>query len=119
MYRFRFRTIQLLILMLMLPLAHAKKPREDAAEYDRHEIRQESSHPERPLRGRVYNPDHRDQGRNDAPGKSLSQAIDEARQRSGGRVLSAEPYRDRRGAHYRVKVLTPNGRIQTLYINAD
>lgn len=52
------------------------------------------------------------------PGLSLSEAVMEAERRSGGRVLSAEPGSDGGQPYYRVKVLSPNGRVQIYYIDA-
>lgn len=51
-------------------------------------------------------------------GMSLSDAVSEAERRTGGRVLSAEPREDDGQLYYRVKVLTPNGRVQLLHIDA-
>lgn len=51
-------------------------------------------------------------------GMSLSDAVSEAERRTGGRVLSADPREENGQLHYRVKVLTPNGRVQMLYIDA-
>lgn len=60
-----------------------------------------------------------DQGARPAPrGKSLSDAVSEAERRTGGRVLSADPREENGQIYYRVKVLTPNGRVQMLYIDA-
>ncbi|MBI5461796.1 MAG: PepSY domain-containing protein [Gammaproteobacteria bacterium] len=52
-------------------------------------------------------------------GMNLSEAVAEAEQRTGGRVLSAEPIDDGGQLFYRVKVLTPNGRVQVLFLDAQ
>jgi hypothetical protein len=60
-----------------------------------------------------------DQDARPAPrGMSLSDAVSEAERRTGGRVLSADPREENGQIYYRVKVLTPNGRVQMLYIDA-
>ncbi|MFN2309737.1 MAG: PepSY domain-containing protein [Gammaproteobacteria bacterium] len=51
-------------------------------------------------------------------GMSLSEAVSEAERRTGGRVLTAAPREENGQLHYRVKVLTPDGRVQMLYIDA-
>lgn len=51
-------------------------------------------------------------------GMSLSEAVSEAERRTGGRVLSADPREENGELYYRVKVLTPNGRVQILYLDA-
>lgn len=74
-----------------------------------------------PPRGdeRRYDERRYDQDQRPAPrGKSLSEAVSEAERRTGGRVLSADPREDNGRLYYRVKVLTPNGRVQMLYIDA-
>ncbi|MFP5504846.1 MAG: PepSY domain-containing protein [Gammaproteobacteria bacterium] len=48
----------------------------------------------------------------------MSEAVAEAERRTGGRVLSADPREDNGQLYYRVKVLTPNGRVQMLHIDA-
>lgn len=52
-------------------------------------------------------------------GLNLSEAVNEAERRTGGRVLSAEPVDEGGQLFYRVKVLTPNGRIQVLFLDAQ
>lgn len=52
-------------------------------------------------------------------GMSLSEAVSQAERRSGGRVLSAEPGDDGGRPYYRIKVLSPDGRVQILYMDAD
>ena len=49
---------------------------------------------------------------------SLDQAVDQVRRNTGGRVLSAET--DRRGGHsvHRIKVLTPDGQVRYIQIDA-
>lgn len=53
------------------------------------------------------------------PRMSLSDAVAEAERRTGGQALSAEPRMDGGRMSYRVKVLTPNGRVQILYMDAN
>ncbi len=48
---------------------------------------------------------------------SLDQAAAIAESRTGGRVLSAEKRKVDGRLMYRIKVLTPKGRIRNLYIN--
>ncbi|EGG98327.1 hypothetical protein imdm_155 [gamma proteobacterium IMCC2047] len=49
---------------------------------------------------------------------SKAQAIDIARQRSNGKILSAKFVQRDHQAFYKVKVLTDQGRVKTLRINA-
>ena len=135
------------LLLLSLPCAQAKKPDEERSgrpERGYVEPRQPQGQPGmRPVRDergnkprdngrpdeRRYEPPRYDQPRYDdrryeqpqrsAPrGKSLSEAVAEAERRTGGRVLSADPREDNGQLYYRVKVLTPNGRVQMLHIDA-
>lgn len=46
----------------------------------------------------------------------LAAAVAEAQRRTGGRVLSAEPRDDGEGRYYRIKVLTPDGRVRILQL---
>lgn len=64
-------------------------------------------------------PDSRPQSTYAPRGMSLSEAVSQAERRTGGRVLSAEPGTDGGQAYYRIKVLSPNGRVQILYIDAN
>ena len=50
---------------------------------------------------------------------SKAQAIDIARQRSNGKILSAKLVQREQHAFYKIKVLTDQGRIKTLRINAQ
>lgn len=52
-------------------------------------------------------------------GMNLSEAVSVAERSTGGRVLSAEPLDENGQLSYRVKVLTPNGRVQVLFIDAQ
>lgn len=64
-------------------------------------------------------PDSRgNEARPQSRGMSLSEAVSEAERRTGGRVLSADPREENGELYYRVKVLTPNGRVQILYLDA-
>lgn len=62
--------------------------------------------------------EHRYDTRPQSRGKSLSEAVSEAEHRTGGRVLSADPREENGELYYRVKVLTPNGSVQILYLDA-
>jgi len=48
----------------------------------------------------------------------LDQAIRTTEQRTGGQVLSAEKRRVDGQLKYRIKVLTPSGRVRIIYIDA-
>lgn len=92
-------------LLLALPCAQAKKPDDERSS--------------RPDRGYYEQRPAQDQSPRPAPrGMSLSDAVSEAERRTGGRVLSADPREDNGQIYYRVKVLTPNGRVQMLHIDA-
>lgn len=52
-------------------------------------------------------------------GMSLSEAVSQAERRTGGRVLAAEPGDDGGQPYYRIKVLSPDGRVQILYLDAN
>lgn len=59
--------------------------------------------------------------RNDARGEAdpgLAAAAAEARRRTGGQVLSAERYPANGETRYRIKVLTPDGRVRILNLEA-
>lgn len=137
MYLTRLQQVILLsgALLLAMPVAQAKKPGGDA-------YRDEQSQPSgRQSRDNGYRDNGRDadtgatrierrnNSRDDLPrydrdtrpqprGKSLSEAVSEAERRTGGRVLSAEPREENGELYYRVKVLTPNGRVQILNLDA-
>lgn len=51
-------------------------------------------------------------------GVSLNQAVQQAQQRSGGRVLSADTVRQGGRAVHRVKVLTPSGQVRVYTFDA-
>ena len=50
---------------------------------------------------------------------NLSEAVAAAERSTGGRVLSAEPIDEGGRLSYRVKVLTPNGRVKVLFLDAQ
>ena len=52
-------------------------------------------------------------------GSGLEQAIRSIEQQTGGRVLSADKRRVDGQTRYRLKVLTPSGRVRIIYIDAD
>jgi hypothetical protein len=130
------------LLLLTLPCAQAKPDDERSSRpervYSEPRQAQDPGRPAREERGNRDNgrPDDRrydqpryedrryderryDQDPRSAPrGKSLSEAVSEAERRTGGRVLSADPREENGQTYYRVKVLTPNGRVQMLYIDA-
>ena len=49
----------------------------------------------------------------------LGSAVSEAERRTGGRVLSADPRNIDGKQKYRIKVLTPSGRVRILHMDAD
>jgi len=49
---------------------------------------------------------------------SLDEAVVNVRRDTGGRVLSAEPREERRGATYRIKVLLPDASIRSFDVPA-
>lgn len=84
----------LLALLLTGGLAHAERPYPG--------LRSDGSH---------YN-NYRDR-------KGLGNAISETERRTGGRVLSADPRSVDGKQKYRIKVLTPSGRVRILHLDAD
>lgn len=116
-------------LLLAWPAAQAKRPDDGSDGHDdrgrapRYEERRPPGGAERyEQRYRDQRPDQDRQRaiepRREAPGRGLSDAVREAERRTGGQVLSAEP-RDEGGRPvYRVKVLTPDGRVRVLYLDA-
>ena len=56
-------------------------------------------------------------GRASARDNGLAAAVAEAQRRTGGRVLSAEPRDDGDDRYYRIKVLTPDGRVRILHLD--
>jgi uncharacterized membrane protein YkoI len=50
---------------------------------------------------------------------NLSEAVAAAERSTGGRVLSAEPIDEGGRLSYRVKVLTPDGRVRVLFLDAQ
>lgn len=48
----------------------------------------------------------------------LQDAVESVQRRTGGRILSAETVQIGRQKHYRVKVLTPEGRVQIVMVPA-
>jgi len=50
---------------------------------------------------------------------SLDQAVSEARERYPGRVLSAETERRNGRDRHRIRILTDDGRVKRLHIDAD
>lgn len=51
-------------------------------------------------------------------GVSLNQAVQQAQQQSGGRVLSADTVRQGGRAVHRIKVLTPSGQVRVYTFDA-
>jgi uncharacterized iron-regulated membrane protein len=51
-------------------------------------------------------------------GISQDEAVQRARQRYNGKVLSAETIRDNGRKVYRIKILTPDGRVKRIRIDA-
>lgn len=54
----------------------------------------------------------------DAAARTLQEAVAEVESQTGGKILSAETIRVGRQVIYRIKVLTPEGRIQVFQIPA-
>lgn len=57
-----------------------------------------------------------------APGRggmSLERAVSMAKRSTGGRVLSAETSEQQGHRVYRIKVLTPEGQVRYIYVDAD
>lgn len=48
---------------------------------------------------------------------SLEQAVSIAKSRTGGRVLSADQRKVEGKPMYRIKILTPSGRVRNIYID--
>jgi hypothetical protein len=55
---------------------------------------------------------------NDRGGISLSQAVEQVRRDTGGRVLSADTLSEGGGRIHRIKVLTPDRRVRVIRIRA-
>lgn len=55
----------------------------------------------------------------DSKENGASHAIRSVEQQTGGRVLSVEKRRIDGQARYRLKVLTPSGRVRIIYIDAN
>ena len=51
-------------------------------------------------------------------GNGLDQAVRSVEQRTGGQVLSAERRRVDGKPKYRIKVLSPSGRVRIIYVDA-
>ena len=51
------------------------------------------------------------------PRISLSEATQSVQARLGGRVLTAQEVRERNA--YRIKILTPQGEVRIIYVNAE
>ena len=51
-------------------------------------------------------------------GLSLNQAVQQVQQQTGGRVLSADPVQQGGRTYYRIKVLTPNGQVRIITVDA-
>lgn len=116
-------------LLLALPAAQAKRPADDGGDarngrgrYDTPAGRDDRQRAPR------YDGDEDRRGRGDdarryeprraVPGRGLSDAVREAERRTGGQVLSAEQRNEGGRPVYRVKVLTPDGRVRVLYLDA-
>jgi uncharacterized membrane protein YkoI len=54
-----------------------------------------------------------------APGLSLDEAVERAERQSGGRVLSAQTVYDGSRPVYRIKLLTPSGRVRVMVMDAQ
>ncbi len=100
----RAAVIALVVLMAVAPLAQAKRWRDDNRDVQRNENRNDQRNDYAP---RNY-PEQREQPSR-GPGISLDSAVAQASRE--GRVLSA----DEVDGGYRIKVLTPQGRVRVLY----
>ena len=52
-------------------------------------------------------------------GLSLNQAVQQVQQQTGGRVLSADQLQQGGRTYYRIKVLTPNGQVRIITVDAE
>ena len=52
-------------------------------------------------------------------GSGLSSTIQRLESQSGGRVLSADRVQSNGRSQYRIKLLTPEGHVRTLYVDAN
>ncbi len=52
-------------------------------------------------------------------GKSLDEAVEQVRRRTGGRILNAQTVKQNGTRIHRIKVLTPDNRVRILRIEAD
>lgn len=98
------------------------RPRYSERDYERDRDRNRDNNRNRGNERERYQEGERDRGDQryrEAPRMSLSDAVRQAERRTGGQVLSAEPRDDGGRSVYRVKVLTPNGRVQVLYFDAQ
>lgn len=99
--------------------ARIERHRDERSNNDRHnQGRPRYEQPDNNYAPRHPQDERRYDARPPARGKSLSEAVSEAEHRTGGRVLSADPREENGELYYRVKVLTPNGRVQILYLDA-
>lgn len=94
------------------------RPRDDTRHYEVIPRRDETSDDSHPRGHAEAPPRYENESRYAPRGLSMSEAVTEAQRRSGGRVLSAEPGNEDGQSYYRVKVLSPEGRVQILYIDA-
>jgi len=115
----RTATLALAVSLSLSGVAQAKRWHDEGRDEDQGQ-QSDSQGPERGQRGGGRNdyapPDYGDP-RDEAPrgpGISLDSAV--ARARSEGRVLSADVVDDGGVPVYRIKVLTPGGRVRVMYI---
>jgi len=52
-----------------------------------------------------------------SPARGLGGVVRELEHRSGGRVLAAEPVETGDGLRYRIKLLTPDGRVRVIWVD--
>jgi hypothetical protein len=57
--------------------------------------------------------------RDSCAGLSLNQAVQQVQRQTGGRVLSADQYQQGGRTYYRIKVLTPNGQVRVVTVDAQ
>ena len=54
-----------------------------------------------------------------AKSMNIKQAVEVAKRQYGGKVLGAKDYQKGKQRYFKIKMLLDNGRVKTLYINAN
>ncbi len=102
--------LALVLLLGVAPVVHAKHWRDQGRDEEQGQAQRGRQNDYAP---RDYAEPRADPQR--APGMSLDSAVAQARRE--GRVLSADVVDDGNGSAYRIKVLTPDGRVRVLYFS--